>query len=106
MRGNGPFCAETISTCTICSFGTVNSSAVSAFDSVAVNEVILDSDSPGPELQPVRERLNRNPAARTGAATLRSENKRFMAGSLYPRPGASVRAPACNWQVPDGKQAD
>src|SRR5258708_26517501 len=84
----------------ICSLGTVKSSAVSAFDSEEVNEVILDSGSPGAEPQPVRAAASGRPNAIIVGRVTRVCREGFMADSLGLTPGAPVRAPTWNTQAP------
>src|SRR5208337_27704 len=88
-----------------CSLGTLKSSAVSAFDSDDVNEVMLDSDSPGPTPQPERGRPRDAAMATTGRKFMRFLVKFFMSHSSYPRPGASVQARAYSSRAPGGRQA-
>src|SRR6516164_10426495 len=85
--------------CAICCCGTVNSCAVSALFCEEVNDVMLDSDSPGPELQPQND---------TSAALTKNARKRlricvhnFMADSSYPPPDVAVPSPTCSSPAPD-----
>src|SRR5262245_55991997 len=79
--------------------------AVSDFFSLAVYEVIFDSDSPGVAPQAAQTMASKGRATvRTKAADSQARVD-FIADSLCQRLRAAVQGRACNWLKPGDKQA-